>query len=148
MGKIDVQKALFKVYKSEEKALSLINSGNHQAGVKKLLETIEEYRLLASTYKNSPLCNSWLLKAQELLELAKVIQKKKNGRYKILEKHSETELKEKFKKLLRVSARIKISSIANYLRLDESSIWEYLVDWAEEFGFIINGDEIVLKKEG
>ena len=52
---------------------------------------------------------------------------------------------EKLKKIVRVSERLKISQMAQILEMNESTLYNKIVDWADQFGFTI--DEDVVKFE-
>jgi len=52
----------------------------------------------------------------------------------------------KLRKIVNVSASLSISQLAELLKVDEAFIWENIVDWAEQFGFIIENDKIMFGK--
>lgn len=47
---------------------------------------------------------------------------------------------DKLKKLVQVSKKVKVSQMAQILRMDEVELNERIVDWAEEYGFTLDGD--------
>ena len=47
---------------------------------------------------------------------------------------------EKLKKLVQVSKKVKVSQMAQMLNLHETALNDRIVDWAAEFGFILDGD--------
>lgn len=49
---------------------------------------------------------------------------------------------EKLKKLVKVSTTLKISQMAQILKLNEADLYDRIVDWADEFGFTIDGELI------
>ncbi len=53
--------------------------------------------------------------------------------------------KEKLVKAFKVSTRIKIEMLRTYVRMEESEFTDKLFDWAEEFGFKIDGDSIAIE---
>jgi len=52
---------------------------------------------------------------------------------------------EKLRKLLRVSKRVRQSQLAEYLGLSSDELFDNLVEWADKFGFKIDGDFIVVE---
>ena len=48
----------------------------------------------------------------------------------------------KLKKLVKVSEELTISQMAEFLGIDEKSLNEHIVDWADEFGFTLNQDVV------
>ncbi len=52
---------------------------------------------------------------------------------------------EKLKKLVRASRRLKREEIGEYLGLSGKELFDKLVDWAGEFGFKIDGDEVIFE---
>jgi hypothetical protein len=51
-------------------------------------------------------------------------------------------LLDKLKKLVRVSRHLKIEQVAKYLGVSADELFPRLVDWAADFGFILDRDEI------
>ena len=47
---------------------------------------------------------------------------------------------EKLKKLVKVSERLKISQMAQILGMDETNLYDRIVDWAAEYGFTLDED--------
>ena len=58
------------------------------------------------------------------------------------------ERKEKIMKILKVSNKIKLEMIRNALEMDQKSFDGEIFDWADEFGFTIDGDFIIINKDG
>lgn len=54
---------------------------------------------------------------------------------------------EKLAKIMRVAERIEIPRVATILGMDEQVIWERIIDWADEFGFKIDGNFMVIEQE-
>lgn len=54
---------------------------------------------------------------------------------------------EKLKKILKVSVRIKMEQMRNILEMDQKTFDKKIIDWADEFGFTIDGDYISISKE-
>ncbi len=52
---------------------------------------------------------------------------------------------DKFKKFLRVSRRVKLPQIAQILGATPADILDRVVDWAAEFGFTLDGDDLNLE---
>ena len=48
----------------------------------------------------------------------------------------------KLKKLVKVSEELTFSQMAEFLGIDEKSLNEHIVDWADEFGFTLNKDVV------
>ncbi len=51
-------------------------------------------------------------------------------------------LLEKLKKMVQVSEKLKISQIAQILKLKEADVYDHIVDWAAEFGFTLDEDVV------
>ncbi len=51
-------------------------------------------------------------------------------------------LLEKLKKLVQVSEKLKISQIAQILKIKEADVYDHIVDWAAEFGFTLDEDVV------
>ncbi len=49
---------------------------------------------------------------------------------------------EKLKKMVQVSEKLKISQIAQILKLKEADVYDHIVDWAAEFGFTLDEDVV------
>ncbi len=47
---------------------------------------------------------------------------------------------EKLKKLVQVSEKLKIAQVAQILKLKEEEVYDHIVDWAAEFGFVLDED--------
>lgn len=52
---------------------------------------------------------------------------------------------EKLKKILKVARRIRQEQVRKILKLDEDAFNERVIDWADEFGFRIDGDFLVIE---
>lgn len=50
---------------------------------------------------------------------------------------------EKLRKIIKVSDRIEVARLADALGIDEKVAWMRVFDWAEEFGFKVDGNMIV-----
>lgn len=61
-----------------------------------------------------------------------------------LETSKIAEIKVKMRKILAVSTRVRIDMLKEYLQVDGGQFIQYLIDWANEFGYKIDGDYIVL----
>src|SRR5271157_1022635 len=49
---------------------------------------------------------------------------------------------EKLKKLVKVSEKLKVSQMAQILKMDEAALYDRIVDWASEFGFTLDVDVV------
>ena len=49
---------------------------------------------------------------------------------------------DKLKKLVRVSEKLKISQMAQILGMDETNLYDRIVDWAADYGFTIDEDVV------
>lgn len=54
---------------------------------------------------------------------------------------------EKLKRLLRVSVRLKQAQMRRVLAMDEEEFDEKIFAWADEFGFVIDGDDVIIKRD-
>jgi len=54
---------------------------------------------------------------------------------------------EKIKKLMKVSTRFKLDMLREILNMDSHTFNYKIIDWAEEFGFTIDGDYLIIKKD-
>ncbi|MHA1235513.1 MAG: hypothetical protein ACTSQL_10565, partial [Promethearchaeota archaeon] len=54
---------------------------------------------------------------------------------------------EKIRKVMSVSTRLKMELFRNYLKMDEKLFNDKIFDWAEQFGFTIDGDYLNIRKE-
>ena len=54
---------------------------------------------------------------------------------------------QKIKKMLKVSTRIRLDMMKETLRMDEYTFNDIIFDWAEKFGFTIDGDYVVINKD-
>jgi len=54
---------------------------------------------------------------------------------------------EKLKKVLNVSVKIKMDQMRDILKMDQTTFNDKIIEWAEEFGFIIDGDYVNVNKE-
>src|SRR5271157_750510 len=52
---------------------------------------------------------------------------------------------EKLRKIIRVSDRVPIPQLAQVLRVDVTSLWDHVFEWAERFRFRVDNDILVLK---
>lgn len=59
---------------------------------------------------------------------------------------NEQEYIEKLKKILKVSTRVKLDIIRDILKMEKSTFYEKIFNWAAEFGFIIDGDYLLTNK--
>jgi hypothetical protein len=50
---------------------------------------------------------------------------------------------EKLRKIIKVSDRIEVARLADALCIDEKLAWQRVFDWAEQFGFKVDGNVIV-----
>ncbi len=50
---------------------------------------------------------------------------------------------EKLRKIIKVSDRIEVARLADALGIDEKLAWQRVFDWAEQFGFKVDGNVIV-----
>ena len=60
---------------------------------------------------------------------------------------TEKAILEKLKKILKVSVKIKMDQMRDILKMDQTTFNDKIIDWADQFGFIIDGDFINVKKE-
>ncbi len=49
--------------------------------------------------------------------------------------------------IIKVSDRLSVSRIAELLNMDPKDVWKKIAGWAEKFGFRIDGEELIFKKE-
>jgi hypothetical protein len=49
---------------------------------------------------------------------------------------------EKLKKLVKVSTSLKITQMTQILKMNEADLYDRIVDWANEFGFTIDGESV------
>jgi len=54
---------------------------------------------------------------------------------------------EKIRKMMKVSDELKMGIMQKALGLDEETFFENIIDWAVEFGFVIENDRIIINKE-
>ncbi len=54
---------------------------------------------------------------------------------------------QKIKKMLKVSTRIRLDMMKETLRMDVDTFNDNIFDWAEKFGFTIDGDYVVINKD-
>ena len=54
----------------------------------------------------------------------------------------ETTRMDKLKKLVKVSERLKISQMAQILGMDETTLYDRIVDWAADYGFTLDEDVV------
>jgi hypothetical protein len=59
----------------------------------------------------------------------------------------ERERKEKIERIMKVSSRIKLDTMRDILKLEQHIFHERLLDWAEKFGFEIDGDYLNVNKD-
>ncbi len=57
----------------------------------------------------------------------------------------ERERLEKLERLIRVSVKLKRQEIGEYLGLSKQELFDRLVTWAEQFGFKIDGDDVLFE---
>nr|MDO8114989.1 hypothetical protein [Candidatus Sigynarchaeota archaeon] len=74
-------------------------------------------------------------------ELEKALDQ--DARRKEAQKKEIPEAANKLKKLLKVSKRVRIDLVREYVKMDEERFIEKLVEWAAEFEFKIDGDYII-----
>lgn len=55
---------------------------------------------------------------------------------------SQDERLDKLKKIVRVSKRLEVSRMADVLKMPEKELWDFIFDWAEDFGFLIDKDVV------
>jgi hypothetical protein len=72
------------------------------------------------------------------------LQKMKNLERDMNAKH--TLQKSKLKKIVQVSEKLRIHQIAKFLDMTESDVYAQILDWAYEFGFVIDEDLIIFSK--
>jgi len=87
--------------------------------------------------------NLWKELIKESEKSKHEFQKKKEQESKKLEEESINKLK----KMIKVSDRLNLEMIRKALRLEEITFLDKIFDWAEEFGFRIDGDYLIIKKE-
>ncbi len=75
--------------------------------------------------------------------IVKPISQKKVPNIKVLDK----DILAKLKKILKVSVRIRMDQMRDILKMDQATFNDKIIDWADEFGFIIDGDYINVKKD-
>nr|MDO8087466.1 hypothetical protein [Candidatus Sigynarchaeum springense] len=56
---------------------------------------------------------------------------------------SESDHVEKLRKIIKATDRIKVARLADALGIDEKVAWRRVFDWAEQFGFKVDGNAIV-----
>ena len=54
---------------------------------------------------------------------------------------------DRIKKMMRVSNRLKFDTMASALEMDMSTFNKNIFDWADQFGFRIDGDNVIFTKE-
>jgi hypothetical protein len=54
----------------------------------------------------------------------------------------ETTRMDKLKKLVKVSEKLKISQMAQILAMDETTLYDRIVDWADKYGFTLDEDVV------
>ena len=54
---------------------------------------------------------------------------------------------DKIRRVMNVSTKVKMSLLRNYLKMDEKLFDVKVIEWAEQFGFIIDGDYLNIRKE-
>ncbi len=59
----------------------------------------------------------------------------------------ERERREKIERIMQVSSRIRLDTMRDVLNLEPKIFHERLIDWAEEFGFEIDGDYLNVNKD-
>ncbi|GAH40921.1 unnamed protein product, partial [marine sediment metagenome] len=59
----------------------------------------------------------------------------------------ERERREKIERIMQVSSRIRLDTMRDILNLEPHVFNERLIDWAEEFGFEIDGDYLNINKD-
>ncbi|MBN2153972.1 MAG: hypothetical protein JW839_21120 [Candidatus Lokiarchaeota archaeon] len=58
-------------------------------------------------------------------------------------KSAESDHVEKLRKIIKVSDRIEVARLADALDIDEKLAWQRVFDWAEQFGFKVDGNAVV-----
>jgi hypothetical protein len=53
----------------------------------------------------------------------------------------------KIRKVMKVSTRIKMDLLRSYLKMDKTIFNEKIIDWAAQFGFVLDGDYLNIKEE-
>ncbi len=53
----------------------------------------------------------------------------------------------KIRKAMKVSTRIKMDLLRSYLKMDKTIFNEKIIDWAAQFGFVLDGDYLNIKEE-
>ena len=64
-----------------------------------------------------------------------------------LHRELENDQIEKLRKIIKVSESMEISQLAIMLDMDENQVLKRLVNWADQFGFIIRGKEVIFNKD-
>ncbi len=54
---------------------------------------------------------------------------------------------EKFADVIRVSRRIPIKRVAELIEMGEKEIWEKAIEWGKQFGFKIDGEDLLIESE-
>ena len=54
---------------------------------------------------------------------------------------------EKLRDILNISNRIKLERVQNILNLDDKSFNKKIIEWANEFGFRIDGEYLIVNEE-
>jgi hypothetical protein len=62
------------------------------------------------------------------------------------QREKEQAIIEKIRKVMKVSTRVKMNLLRNYLKMNEDLFNEKIFDWAEQFGFTIDGDYLNIGK--
>lgn len=74
-------------------------------------------------------------------------QKEEEERKRKLEEEQRKEIIDKIKKMINVSTKLKFSTMRNVLGMDEKTFENKIFDWANEFGFIIEEDVVIINKD-
>jgi len=92
--------------------------------------------ILSSNLFSSSKFNELLSQAQEKLNFCK--------KKKLEQEKEEKEKLEKIKKMMSVSTRINLDRMQNVLDMDKKTFDNKIFEWAEEFGFTIDGDNLII----
>nr|MDO8114311.1 hypothetical protein [Candidatus Sigynarchaeota archaeon] len=105
----------------------------------------KEYLLIPSMVGGDTV-RSMSLRTEDLMKfLNEVWGQKKQGEKAQNQKQLEIDAKEKIRKMLAVSTRIKMDMMQRVLGLDADTFSNKIFDWAAEFKFKIDGDFVIIE---
>ncbi len=144
--------------------IALFSLGKHDEALIKFKEVLKlnpEYKFcyynIGLVYEDKGLLEKALKAYKRALEIdanflyakdaKKIVEKKLDDTSRIEGQTSENIILEQLKSLFRVSKKINITDIQDILSIERNELMKFIVDWAENYEFEIDGEYLVLNKK-